>query len=327
LPFDKDFVCSIYALKVWIEFMELRHLRYFVAVAEEGSLTNAAERRLHTAQPSLSRQIRDLELEVGVKLLERGARGIELTASGRAFLDHARLVLLQVEAAGEAARRAAKPDKAAFVVGFLAGQELVWLPEVLRILREEESGLEITLASQSSPELAGALMRGKVDVAFLRREAQAPGLAFKFLVREPLVAVLPTGHRLAARKDIRPHDLAGETYITPTRVAPVLKSVIESYAARSGITLKPEYDAENLSSVLSLVTSTGGVTLLPVYVRLMLPSTVVIRPLHGEPPTIDLVMGYNRSNTSALLKRFMSRAEELVASISKQTSLVELGGS
>src|SRR6202012_570336 len=95
--------------------MELRHLRYFVAVAEEGSLTTAAERRLHTAQPSLSRQIRDLELEVGVKLLERGARGIAVAVAGRIFLDHARLALLQVEAAGEAARRAAAPKRAAFV--------------------------------------------------------------------------------------------------------------------------------------------------------------------------------------------------------------------
>src|ERR1700761_743306 len=107
--------------------MELRHLRYFVAVAEEGSLTNAAERRLHTAQPSLSRQIRDLELEVGVKLLERRARGIELTSAGRVFFDHARLALLQVEAAGEAARRAAEQQKSAFVIGFLTGHEVIWL--------------------------------------------------------------------------------------------------------------------------------------------------------------------------------------------------------
>src|SRR5439155_26465623 len=110
--------------------MELRHLRYFVAVAEEGSLTNAAERRLHTAQPSLSRQIRDLEMEVGVKLLERGARGIELTAAGRTFLDHARLALLQVEAAGDAARRAAQPQKTAFMIGLLTGHEMVWLTDV-----------------------------------------------------------------------------------------------------------------------------------------------------------------------------------------------------
>ena len=295
--------------------MELRHLRYFVAVAEEGGITNAAVRRLHTAQPSLSRQIRDLELEVGVPLLGRSARGIALTPAGRVFLDHARLALLQVEAAGEAARRAAQPEKAAFVVGFLAGQELVWLPETLRILREEQPDLEITLASQSSPELAGALMRGKIAVAFLRREAQAPGLAFKFLVKEPLVVVLPAGHRLAARKEINPRDLAGETYITPTRVAPALKAAIEDYAAKSGVTLKPEYDAENLSSVLSLVTSTGGVTLLPLYVQMMLSPSVVIRPLRGEVPTIDLVLGYSRSNTSPLLKRFLSRVDELVARV------------
>src|SRR5580693_3661775 len=116
--------------------MELRHLRYFVAVAEEGSLTTAAEQRLHTAQPSLSRQIRDLEREVGVPLLTRSARGVELTAAGQVFLDHARLALVQVEAAGEAARRAAKPAKPSFALGFLTGQEMDWLPKAMNILRE-----------------------------------------------------------------------------------------------------------------------------------------------------------------------------------------------
>jgi LysR family hca operon transcriptional activator len=297
--------------------MELRHLRYFVAVAEEGSLTNAAERRLHTAQPSLSRQIRDLELEVGVKLLERGARGIELTASGRTFLDHARLALLQVDAAGEAARRAAQPEKSAFTIGFLAGQELVWLPETLRILRAEQPDIEVTLASQSSPELAGGLMRGKVDVAFLRREKDAPGIAFKPLIKEPLVAVLPAGHHLAAQKAVRIQDLANEIYISPTRVAPALKAAIESYAVKSGVVLKPAYDGENLSSVLSLVTSTGGVTILPLYTKLMLPSSVVTRPLQGEVPIIELFLGYSRSNTSALLKRFLARTDQLVARVAK----------
>jgi LysR family hca operon transcriptional activator len=247
--------------------------------------------------------------------LERGARGTELTPAGRVFLDHARLALLQVEAAGEAARRSVEPEKTAFVIGFLTGHEVVWLPETLRILREEQPSVEITLSSQSSPDLAGALMRGKVDVAFLRRETQAPGLAFKFLIKEPLVAVLPVGHRLAARKEIRPEDIAGETYVTPTRVAPALKAVIDNYAAKAGITLKPEYDAENLSSAMSLVASTGGVTLLPLYARNLLSPSVVIRPLQGEAPTIDLVLGYSKSNTSPLLKRFLSRAEELVSQV------------
>jgi LysR family transcriptional regulator, hca operon transcriptional activator len=225
--------------------------------------------------------------------------------------------LLQVEAAGDAARRAAQPEKAAFVIGFLTGAEVMWLPEVLRILREEQPGIEITLSSQSSPDLAGALMRGKVDVAFLRREAQAPGLTFKFLIKEPLVAVLPKNHRLAAHKEIKPQDLAAETYITPTRVAPVLKAVIDGYAAKSGITLKPEYDAENLSSAMSLVASTGGVTLLPLYAQNLLSSSVVMRPLQGRPPMIDLVMGYSRSSTSPLLKRFLARSDELVKKVAQ----------
>jgi LysR family hca operon transcriptional activator len=298
--------------------MELRHLRYFIAVAEEGSLTNAAGRRLHTAQPSLSRQIRDLELEVGVKLLERRARGVTLTAAGRVFLDQARLVLMQVEAAGEAARRAEKPGKPVFVVGFLIGQEVTWLPDTLRMLREEAPDAEIMLSSQSSPELALALMQGKVDVAFLRREPQAPGLMFKFLVKEPLVVLLPSGHRLAARKAIRPHDLARETYINSARLAPVLTAIIDDYARKAGIALQAKYDAENPSAVLSLVASTGGVALFPIYVQNLLTSAFVTRPLQGEPPTIDLVMGYNKSNSSPLLKRLLARVDELVERVARK---------
>jgi LysR family transcriptional regulator, hca operon transcriptional activator len=300
--------------------MELRHLRYFIAVAEEGSLSNAAERRLHTAQPSLSRQIRDLELEIGVKLLERRSRGITLTPAGRVFLDHARVALLQVETAGEAARRAVQPDKPVFAVGFITGQEVTWLPETLRILREEAPGIEITFFSQTSPELALALMRGKVDVAFLRRETQTTGLTYKSLIKEPLIILLPTGHRLATNKAIQPQELAREIFIRPARVAPVLRSVIDDYAKKVGITLKPAYESENVSAAISLVASTGGVTLIPLGVKNMLTPLVVARPLQGEVPTIDLVMGYNKSNTSALLKRFLFRADELVRDVQKQLS-------
>src|SRR6202049_4840030 len=162
--------------------MELRHLRYFIAVAEMGSLTEAAERRLHTSQPSLSRQIRDLESHVGAQLLSRGARGVELTASGRAFLDHARLALAQVDAAGEAARRAAQPAKRTFALGFLTGQEMDWLPEAMRILRDELPNIEVTVCSQYSPDLAAALVRGKLDVAFLRPEAQMPDLNYTVII-------------------------------------------------------------------------------------------------------------------------------------------------
>jgi LysR family hca operon transcriptional activator len=295
--------------------MELRHLRYFIAVAEEGGLLTAAQRRLNTSQPSLSRQIRDLEAEVGVKLLERQARGVALTAAGKVFLDHARLALLQVEAATEAARRAEQPEKLAFSMGFLAGQEVVWLPHALRIIREEAPGVEITLSSQSSPDLAVALMRGKLDVAFLRPEPQSTGVSFKFLAKEPLIAVLPADHRLTSRKKIRPQDLARETYVSSARISPVLNSVIQGYARKVGITLKAEYEGDNLPSAMSLVVSTGGVTLIPLYAQNMLTPNVVARALDGVPPTIDLTLGYNEANSSPLLRRLLSRADELVANV------------
>ena len=293
--------------------MELRHLRYFIAVAEEGSLTSAAQRRLHTTQPSLTRQIRDLELEIGVKLLERKTRGIALTAAGRVFLDHARLALMQIEVGCDAARGTEKPEKKPpFVIGFLLGQEAVWLSESLRLLREESPDLEITLLTKSSPELAVGLMQGKIDVALMRREAHTVGLAFKFLSKEPLIAILPYGHRLARHRTVPPQALARESFISTARVAPVLSSVIDAYAAKAGITLKQKYDAETLSGGMSLVASTGGFTLLPLYAQNALIPSVVARPLRGEAPTIDLMMAYNRSNISSLIKRFLLRADELM---------------
>jgi LysR family transcriptional regulator, hca operon transcriptional activator len=307
--------------------MELRHLRYFIAVAEEGSFISAAERRLHTAQPSLSRQIRDLELEVGVKLLERKARGVALTAAGQVFLDNARLVLMQLDATIKAARRAEQPKKPAFVVGFLAGQEVIWLSETLRILQEEAPGAEITISSLSSPELASALMQNRMDVAVLRRELQTSGLAFRLLVKEPFVVVLPTNHRLAKYKTIRPEQLAGESFIAgSTKLAPVVKSVVMEYALKAGINLNQKYDAENLSAGMSLAASTRSLMLLPHYVTNMLVPSVVARPLEGKPPTIDLVMGYNKSNTSPLLKRFLLRADELVVGVQRQNAKTEVNG-
>src|ERR1700732_2600558 len=150
--------------------MELRHLRYFVAVVEAGSLTTAAELRLHTSQPSLSRQIRDLEYQVGAELLSRSVHGIELTVSGKAFLDHARLALAQVDAAVGAAHRAVQPARKTFAIGFQTGHEMNWLPRAMHVLRDELKNIHVTILSDYSPDLAEALVRGRLEVAFLRAE-------------------------------------------------------------------------------------------------------------------------------------------------------------
>jgi LysR family hca operon transcriptional activator len=292
--------------------MDLRHLRYFVAVAEEGSLTVAAEKRLRTAQPSLSRQMRDLESELGCDLMVRGAKGIDLTAAGRVFLDHARVVLLQVEAAVAATRRAAAPAKTSFVLGFLTGYEFEWLAAVMRIMRDELPNTEVVILSLSSPGLADGLMRGKIDLAFLRRERNAPGIVFTRLVDEPIIVLMPADHRLTSREAITPEDIVGEQIVgVPDDKSPALRAVTDAYAARLGIDLTPHHLVDNLSMAMSLVASTGGIALMPLYARNLLPPSVTSRPLAGVPPTIDLSLGYNEANTSKLLKTIVSRIGEL----------------
>jgi LysR family hca operon transcriptional activator len=295
--------------------MELRHLRYFVAVAEEKSITVAATRRLRTAQPSLSRQLRELEAEVGARLMTRSARGIELTAAGRTFLDHARLALAQVEAAGAAARRAAHPEERTLALGFLSGFEPQWLPGVMHVLREELPRIEVTISSKHSPQLAEGLATGQLDAAFLRREERYPDLVYKVLIKEPLVVLLPSDHRLASCKAIGLKDLAGETFIGMGDQAPVLRAIIEDYIRRSGIDLQPAHRGEYISMAVSLVASTRGVALLPDYARNFLTLSVISRPLAGEAPSIDLVLGYHKANNSPLLKTFLSRVDDMISHV------------
>jgi len=300
-------------------FMELRHLRYFVAVAEEKSITVAATRRLRTSQPSLSRQLRELEIEVGARLMTRSTRGIELTAAGKTFLDHARLALAQVEAAAAAARRAAHPEERTLALGFLSGCEPEWLPATMHVLREELPRIEVTISSKHSPQLADGLATGKLDAAFLRPEERYPDLVYKVLIREPLIVILPSDHRLASRKAIGLKDLAGETFIGMADQAPVLRSIIEDYIRRSSVDLKPTHKVEYLSMAMSLVASTRGVALLPDYARNFLTLSVISRPLAGAAPSIDLVLGYHKANNSLLLKTFLSRVDDMISHVAKSS--------
>lgn len=291
--------------------MELRHLRYFVAVAEEGSLTLAAEKRLHTAQPSLSRQIRDLEYEVGVTLMNRSVHGIALTAAGKVFLDHARLALAQAEAAVEAARTAAKPLKSVFAVGFLSGQEVNWLAKTTCILADELRNIAMTISSEHSPDLAQLLATGKLDIALMRAEPNWPDLSYITVARERFVVIMPSDHRLAAHDSVDVRELAGELFIGGSNIAGPMRMAIENYLAANGIDIEPAHRVHNLTMAMSLIASTRAVALLPAYAENFLPWSVTSRPLKGEAPTIDLVIGYNRTNTSPTLALFLSRADQL----------------
>jgi LysR family hca operon transcriptional activator len=175
------------------------------------------------------------------------------------------------------------------------------------------------ISSQSSPLLADGLSQGKIDAAFLRREKGVPGLAFRLLVKEPLMVILSSDHHLAALKTLSPRDLVGETFVVVSHTAPVLRKIIDNYLKRSGVNITPAHEADHVTMGLSLIVSTGGVGLLPAYAQNFLPSSVTSRPLKGYTPTVELVLGYKKSNESPILKLLLSRLDELVARASRKT--------
>jgi LysR family hca operon transcriptional activator len=298
--------------------MELRHLRYFVAVAEEGSLTVAAEKRLHTAQPSLSRQLRDLELEVGAQLFVRTSRGVALTAAGQAFLDHARLALGQAAEAVAAARRAVRPAKPSFAVGFLTGQEVEWLPHVTQVLRDQLKEIDFRVSSDFSPAIAEAVQRGEIDLGFSRLEPQ-PDVTYKVIAHEPIVAILPRDHLLAERSGIDPRDLGQVSFIGYSDTPHVLRGIVERYLRDRGVAVSPNHFLDGIATGISLVASTGGLTLLPAYVEPLLPRSVVSRPLVGNPPSIEIAAGYRADNPSRVLSSFLQNIDQLIESHSAAT--------
>jgi LysR family hca operon transcriptional activator len=289
-----------------------------VAVAEARSLKLAAEEKLHTTQPSLSRQIRDLEDEVGAPLLLRGAKGVELTPAGRVFLDHARVMLSQAEVAVQSARQMAHPAKPSFALGFMIGHDRTWLPEALKLLRDELPNIHVVISTQNSPQLATALSHGGIDLAFLRREDGGSELEFRTLVEESFEVFLPSDHPLATKDVIDAQDMAGETFISVSGTAlsisgkqPALRRAIDRYFKDNGIEIRPSHEVDNLGGVMSLIPSTRGIALLPLYARTFLPDSIVTRPLQGLGPKIDLSVGYRKANPSPILKLFLSRIDKL----------------
>jgi LysR family hca operon transcriptional activator len=204
------------------------------------------------------------------------------------------LALAPTEAAMVAARQAAQPAKPSFALGFLTGQEIDWLPEAMNILKGELPSIDVTVSSQYSPQLAGDLMRGRLDLAFLRPEPEMPDLVYKVVMKEKLMLVLPSDLRLASQEVNSIQDMAAETFLGMSKTAPLLQIIIDIYLNRCGVEIRAAHEIDNLGMAISLVASTRGVTLLPAYAQSFLPWSVISR----------LVIGYNKANTSPILKLF-----------------------
>jgi LysR family hca operon transcriptional activator len=288
--------------------MELRHLRYFVVVAEELNLSRAAD-RLHTSQPSLGQQMRDLESEIGVALFEREKCRFTLTVAGTIMLVQARALLKSLESTLQIVHAAGRGAVGAIIIGSSPSADVKVLPKLVPALRTEFPELEFKICCRTSrDELIKALLNHEVDVAFLRAPVNDPAIATTFLLREQFMVVLPATHSLASKESLSLEDLRGLPFLAnpPASICPAVVEALQ-LAGIDSLTHSLSWDTRNISVDLNLIGSGIGFTLCPDYVQQISPPTVAVRPLNLSPvPTIDLVAGYLRENHTHALSFLLS---------------------
>ena len=289
--------------------MELRHLRYFVAVAEELSFTRAAA-RLRTAQPSLSQQIRQLEKSVGVKLLDRNRQHVALTHAGRIFLQQAKDILARVEHAGRLAQQAADGRAGELSVGTFPSADVRILPSLRPLVAEHMPELRLILHSKYAVEPLAGLQSGALDVAFVRGPLEADGLEAVELAHEKLVIVIPSHHPLARRKAIPVKSLDDLPCITiERRLSPALHDAAANLYREARIRLHAVSRADNVLGHLNLVQEGLGFALLPDSIIALLPPGVTFRPLECDPaPTVSILVAWKADNDSRLVRGLIDLA-------------------
>ncbi|MCK7608511.1 DNA-binding transcriptional regulator HcaR [Acinetobacter portensis] len=285
--------------------MELRHLRYFITVAEELNFSKAAL-KLYTAQPSLSQQIKDLEEDVGVRLLNRTKRKVELTDEGAVFLEQARLTLAQADKAVAMARQVSQAKQQMLRIGFVPVAEMKIFPYVLPNLRLQNSDLKIELLSLNNNEQMKALKKGDIDIAFTRHNFTSEEIESTFVLREPLMFILPKDHPLAKYDRIPVKALNGIDFIIPSsEQSYTLHHTILNFAKEHGIEFNIVQTADNILFNINSIGMGLGCTILPAYITPLSMDHSVVRPLNVELPQIDLYVSHRKDNTSNAVKRFM----------------------
>ena len=285
--------------------MELRHLRYFITVAEELNFSKAAL-KLYTAQPSLSQQIKDLEEDVGVKLLHRTKRKVELTEEGAVFLEQARLTLAQADKAVAMARQVSKAKEQLLRIGFVPVAEMKIFPYVLPNLRVQNSDLKIELLSMNNSEQMRALKKGELDITFTRHNFHNEEIESQFVLREPLIFILPKDHPLAKYERIPVKALNGIDFIIPAaEQSHTLHHAILDFAKNNGIEFNIVQKADNILFNINSIGIGLGCTILPGYIAPLTMNNTVIRPLDVELPFLDLYVSYRKNSNSVAVHKFM----------------------
>ncbi|MEQ6890215.1 LysR family transcriptional regulator [Halomonas sp. CS7] len=245
--------------------MELRHLRYFCVVAEELNLTCAAE-RLHMSQPPLSRQIKQLEKEVGAELFERGSRGLRLTTTGQFFRQHAIQILEKVDATLDATRRMARSKRVMFGIGFVPSVFYGQLPLLVRDLRQKDN-VELSLAELTTVQQIQALKAGRIDLGFGRLKIDDPDVEQEVLFDEPVLAALPAGHPLEGTTPTLEQLARYPLILFPAKPRPSMADTMLGLFRRQGLKVEVVQEANELQTALGLVASEIGISLVPEQVR------------------------------------------------------------
>lgn len=291
--------------------MELRHLRYFLAVAEELNLTRAAE-KLFIAQPPLTRQIKQLEEEIGVQLFVRKPRGLVLTPGGHYFLEQARQILDKVESTVDDTRRIAQHRKTVFAIGFVPSVFYGQLPLMVRRLRRNRN-LEIVLHELKTREQVEALKGGKIDIGFGRVHIEDPDVEQELLFNEPMIAALPASHPLT-RHPPSMKELSEVPMITfPSGPGPNFADITLGLFHRRGLKINVIQQVNDLQTALSLVASDMGFTLVPEQVRRLHREGVDYMPLEDDNITIPVIASRRRGeNPNAVMRLANTILAELV---------------
>ncbi len=293
--------------------MELRHIRYFLAVAEERNVTRAAE-RLHIAQPPLSRQIQQLEDFLGLPLFVRGSRPLELTEAGRHFYKHALQLMNQSKQLVASTRNIGKVE-AKFTIGFVGSTLYGLLPEVARRFKAAHPHVDLSLVEMITLEQVRALKEGEIDVGIGRVRHEDPNIRRILLREEALVAALPTGHPLAERETLSLQELCGETLILfPNAPRPSFADLILQAFHDRGLTPLRTVDARELQVSLGLVAAGMGVTVVPKSTLGLQRHGVVFRPFDEERLVSPILMSIRMEEDSEYVRSLLQLVYDLYRS-------------
>lgn len=298
--------------------MELRHLRYFVAVAEELNIRRAAE-RLHVSQPPLSRQIHDLEEEVGTQLFVRGQHGVQLTEAGRFFLREAKQILNQSERAVQVAQAAHRGQTGRLDLAFNGAFTDPAFSRAIRVFRKAFPAVELSVRELLTYVQIQELLEKRIDLGYvgLRFTDLEKELAFECVHKGELWVALPPDHALVKQRRVALRDLAGEPFVAPPRSAPAFREIYLNFCRSAGFSPNVVQEGNNPQCMLELVSAGVGVMLVPDVFRRFVSIEVEFRPLSPRLPPLEFHVAWNRSHQSPSLQMFLQTLREAERAESK----------